>query len=398
MNFIIPAEGAVARVKLTRDRTRLIKQGYPWIFKDWLSELPRLPAGSRALVRDRDGSLIAYGMYDPNSPLAVRVCAIERERLDDDFIAKRLREALRIRTALFDSQTTGYRLLNGEGDGLPGLVCDRYGRFAVLKLDGEAPTGFWNVEAIAEWLIQNAGIRSVYLKYRAEEKSRGRMIEGELPESSIPFLEQGVSFQADIQQGQKTGFFFDQRENRGRIKQLAKGKSVLNLFGYTGGFSIYAGLGGASHVTTVDIAQPAIEEACRNWELNELPQTAHSAVAEDAFEYLAKAREAKSRWDLIVVDPPSFAPSERLVEKAKESYIALFTAALRVLSDGGVVALSSCSSHISSAMFLEICGAALSAARCRASVLGIHGQPADHPFPFVCTELQYLKFVLLQVR
>jgi 23S rRNA (cytosine1962-C5)-methyltransferase len=398
MKFILPSETAVVRLKLTRDRTRRIKQGYPWIYKDWLAETPSAPAGSRALVRDKDGTLLAYGMYDPNSPLTVRACAIEKERLDDAFIAQRLEGALRLRKELFKKDTTGFRLINGEGDGLPGLVCDLYGDCAVMKLDGDGPAGFWNVEGFAEWLSKHAGARSVFLKFRAEEKTRGQVVLGELPDSSKLFVENGIKFKADVVQGQKTGFFFDQRENRARIGALSKDRTVLNLFGYTGGFSVYAGAGGAKHVTTVDIAKPAIEDAHANWKLNELQEERHAGAALDVFEFLAQARETHQQWDLIIVDPPSFAPAERHVEKAKESYQKLFVSALKVLAGGGIIALSSCSSHIPMPLFMEICEASLSEARRRATVLGIHGQPADHPFPFVCTELQYLKFVLLQTR
>lgn len=398
MKFISPPDTSVVRLKLARDRTRQLKQGYPWIFTDWLVEAPRAPVGTRALVRDKDGTLIAFGMYDPGCPISVRVCALEKERLDDAFVAQRLEQALALRRGLFKKDTTGFRLINGEGDGLPGLVCDLYGDCAVLKLDGEGPAAFWNVEGFAEWLSKHAGVRTAYVKFRTEENSRGRIILGELPDPSIVFVEHGIRFAADIVHGQKTGFFFDQRDNRERVKTLARDKTVLNLFGYTGAFSVYAGMGGARHVTTVDLAKPAIDDARSNWKLNDLSDERHLGVAVDAFEFLAHAREKGQEWDMIIVDPPSFASAERHVEAAKESYRNLFVAALRVLSKGGVIALSSCSSHIPMSMFMEICAAALSESRRRAAVLGIHGQPMDHPFPFACTELRYLKFVLLTVH
>jgi 23S rRNA (cytosine1962-C5)-methyltransferase len=179
---------------------------------------------------------------------------------------------------------------------------------------------------------------------------------------------------------------------------LGKGRSVLNLFAYTGGFSVYAGVAGASDVTSVDLAKPAMEEAQRNWLLNGLSPALHHTSATDAFEFLEEARAAKRSWELVIVDPPSFAPAERHVQKALASYQALFVAALHVLASGGIVALSSCSSHVSLPMFFELIEAAVSKARRRAVVLGAHGQPTDHPFPLACPELQYLKFVLLKVR
>ena len=165
------------------------------------------------------------------------------------------------------------------------------------------------------------------MKYECDLSLR----EMEMPTQPVRFLENGLHFQANVVEGQKTGFFFDQRDNRARVRQLAKDRSVLNLFAYTGGFSIYAGCGGASHVTSVDLAKPAMEEAQRNWQLNGLPDAKHHVSASDAFEFLEKAKTAKRSWDLVVVDPPSFAPAERHVKAALASYQALFTAALHVL-------------------------------------------------------------------
>jgi 23S rRNA (cytosine1962-C5)-methyltransferase len=386
------------KVQLARDRTRMLKQGYPWIYRDWLREVPAAEMGSRALVRDKDGSLIAFGMYDPTGPLAVRVCAQEREMLDDALIASKLETAVASRRVLFDDRTNGFRLLNGEGDGVSGLTCDVYADHAVLKLDGDAPAAFWDVDGVAEWLSDRLSIEHVFLKFRSDAKTRGRAVRGAMPTQPVRFVENGLHFQANLVEGQKTGFFFDQRENRARIGQLAKDRSVLNLFAYTGGFSIYAGAAGAREVTSVDLAKPAIEDARANWALNELPADRHHAVAADAFAFLDEARAAKREWDLVIVDPPSFAPAQRHVEKAVASYQTLFASALQVLASGGIAALSSCSSHISPEMFFELVEAAMSKARRRATVLGVFGQPADHPFPLVCRELQYLKFLLLQVR
>ncbi|MCA1660405.1 MAG: class I SAM-dependent rRNA methyltransferase [Verrucomicrobiaceae bacterium] len=209
MSFILSPIHEPVRLKLARDRTRTLKRGYPWIYRDWLESLPAAPAGSRAIVKDRDGSLLAFGMYDPAGPLAVRVCAVEREKLDDALVLSRLEAALELRQTLFDEKTTGFRLLNGEGDSLPGLTCDLYADHAVLKLDGDAPAGFWNVEAVADWLHERLSIANVFLKYRSDAKTRGRAIRGEAPASPIRFLENGKHFQADIVKGQKTGFFFD---------------------------------------------------------------------------------------------------------------------------------------------------------------------------------------------
>lgn len=399
MSFILNPQREPVRLKLTRERTRMLKQGYPWVYRDWLKDLPPAPPGSRAMVRDKEGALLAFGMYDPTGPLAVRVCALEREKLDDDLIRAKLEAALALRRTLFDDdRTTGFRLLNGEGDGVPGLTCDLYADHAVLKLDGDAPAGFWNVDAVADWLGERLSIGNVFLKFRSDATSRGRPVRGTMPAEAIRFRENGLHFQANLVEGQKTGFFLDQRDNRARVGGLARGRSVLNLFAYTGGFSVYAGANGATSVTSVDLAKPAMQEAQRNWRLNDLPEDLHHTSAVDAFQFLEEARAAKRSWDLVIVDPPSFAAAARHVDKALASYQTLFASALGVLAAGGFAALSSCSSHVSPQMFLELTEAAVSKARRRATVLGIYGQPADHPFPLVCRELQYLKFLLLQVR
>lgn len=397
MNFILTQSQPLLHLKLARNRTRMLKQGYPWVYRDWLVEVPNAPRGTRAVIRDQRGDeVLGTGYFDPDSPLAVRLCAFEGQRLDDTFIRQQLGTALARRTTIASDRTNGYRMVNGEGDGLAGLVCDRYADHAVIKLDGAGPAAFWNPEAIADFLVKHGGVSSVYLKPRADQDGDGRVLCGELPEQ-VHFSEHGVRFRADLVHGQKTGFFFDQRENRQRIRQLARNRRVLNVFGYTGGFSVYAGVGGATQVTTVDIAKPAVSDAQYNWELNGLMGSAHQAIAADAFVFLEHARQSRERWDLIVVDPPSFASAQRHVEKAEESYARLFASALRVLEANGFIAFSSCSSHITAPMFLDICRAACSRARRRARVIAVYGQPEDHPFPLVCPELQYLKFVLLEV-
>ena len=338
MSLILTDRQEPVRLKLVRDRTRMLKQGYPWVYRDWLAETPRAAPGARAILYDRDGALLGFGLYDPTGPLAVRVCAIG-ERLDDALLNSKLDAAVGLRRMLLDERTNGYRLINGEGDGLPGLTCDLYGDHAVLKLDGDAPAGFWNVDALAEWLAERLGISDVFLKFRSDAPTRGRAVRGMPPAQPVRFLENGLHFAADLIQGQKTGFFFDQRDNRARIGRLAKDRSVLNLFAYTGGFSVYAGLSGATDVTSVDLAKPAIDDADRNWRLNDLPPDRHHAVAADAFAFLEDAKARKRSWDLVVVDPPSFAPAERHVVKATASYQSLFTAALHVLApDGTAVA------------------------------------------------------------
>jgi 23S rRNA (cytosine1962-C5)-methyltransferase len=312
-----------------------------------------------------------------------------------------MQHALHLRQKLFnipDSPTTGYRLFNGEGDGLPGLVCDVYGDTAVLQMDGDAPAAFWNPEGIASWLVEGSNVQNVFQRYRSRQQPQGRSLIGTPPHTPVSFLENGIHFTADLEKGQKTGFFLDQRQNRALIRTLAEEAHVLNLFGYTGGFSVYAGLGGAAHVTTVDTSSPALEAASHHWVLNGLPDSAHQSVASDAFDYLDTAvREGKS-WDLVILDPPSFASSEQTVERALNAYQKLIAPGATLTRPGGLLAAASCSSHVSLEAFLEACIEAISNARRRGIVLGVYGQPPDHPAPLVMPELRYLKFVVLRVE
>ena len=395
-------------LRLNRDLARTIKRGHPWVYADALRDLPRASSGTPAVLLDnKKGQPVAIGFYDPASPLAFRVCdATGLSKLDDRWAERRLREALTLRASLFDEQTTGeqprfkqttgYRLLNGEGDGAPGLVVDVYGSAAVMKLDGAGPCGFWNASEIANWLAEALSLNCVYER-RKERGTEGRVLVGSIPQQPVSFVEHGLKFTADLVKGQKTGFFLDQRENRHTIRHLARGRSVLNLFAYTGGFSVAAGCGGATQVTTVDLAKPAIDAAVDHWRLNALPESLHEPLAADAFVFLEEAARERRRWDIVVIDPPSFAPNQESIPKATTAYQSLIASGARVTSKGGLLAAASCSSHIDLTAFLAICEEGVSEARRRATVLGIHSQPGDHPTPLVLPEFRYLKFVLMRV-
>jgi 23S rRNA (cytosine1962-C5)-methyltransferase len=387
---------------LSRDLTRTLRRGHPWVFADALRERPPAPAGSLALLNDPRGRPLALGIYDPHPTLSFRVCRIlsgsrgEALELGDGWAEEHLARALRLRQALLPEDTTGYRLLNGEGDGLPGLVVDIYADSAVIRLDGGGPSGFWNIPGLAGWARRALNLRCVVERARGE--TGGCVVAGTAPTAPVAFLENGAWFTADVLHGQKTGFFLDQRDNRARVRGLAAGRRVLNLFGYTGGFSIYAGLGGAAHIVTVDSAAPALEEAERHWQLNGLPHRGHSIVAADAFEFLERANAEGRRWELVIADPPAFAQNQAGVPAALAAYRRLAGACAAATATEGWLCLASCSSHISQADFLSACAAGLGGAGRRAAVLGIHGQPFDHPTPLAMPEFRYLKFVLLRVE
>ena len=398
MSLIESASSPVV-LRLNRDLVRMIKRGHPWVYGDALRELPPAPAGSPAVLLDnRKGQPVAQGFYDCRCPVALRICETDPEvRLDDRWAEKRLRTAIDVRRLFLNSeQTTGFRLCNGEGDGLPGLVVDCYHDAAVLKLDGDGPNGFWNSAEIGNWLARERKLQCVYERPK-ERGAAGQVLWGTVPSDPIPFLEHGLRFTADLIRGQKTGFFLDQRDNRQLVRGWSQQLRVLNVFSYTGGFSVAAGIGKAAHVTSVDIAPAAIEVANHHWQMNGLADSSHTGIVADAFEYLAQAAAERQRWDLVILDPPSFAPNRESVPRAQMAYEQVIESGARVTATRGFLAVASCSSHIDLPMFLECCEEGISRARRRGTVLTIGGQPSDHPSPLALPEFRYLKFVLLRI-
>ncbi len=405
MHLILPEPSSTITLRLARDLVRVLKRGNPWVFREALRSCPDAPPGTPAVLLDnKRGQLVARGFYDPTSTLAFRACEVDNTdlSLNDEWATERFRRAWELRRRLFVPRmtealpTTAYRMFNGEGDGVPGLVVDVYGEIAVIKLDGAGPSRFWNAPGIGEWLAGQAGTRTVVERPR-ERGEVARVLCGEAPVEPVSFLENGVRFTADVLRGQKTGFFLDQRDNRRLIRRFAADQNVLNLFGYTGGFSVYAGLGGARHVTTVDIAAPAVEVASDHWQLNSLPPARHDAIVADAFEFLADACRRGRQWDLVISDPPSFAPSQAALAKALTAYENLASACVAVTTPHGVLALASCSSHVDMPAFLRAIEDGISAARRRATVLALHSQPPDHPTPLALPEFRYLKFVVMRI-
>lgn len=387
------------RLKLKRDLTKHIKRGNPWIFSDAVEKI-KSPEGSYVLLISHKNEILAHGYYSPNINLAFRMLNLGDKKFNDFEMVTRLKRAIQNKKHLLTLENKCFRLLNGEGDELPGIVADFYDGVVVMKLDGAAAEAFWNKQEIANYFMEQSEIpvKCVYYKRKNREEDKGSILAGEASNlEDLEFLEHGVKFRTNIIDAAKTGFFLDQRENRNFIRSVSKDKSLLNLFGYTGGFSVYAGLGGASKVTTVDIAPNAIKAAELNWEINLLSPEKHDAICEDAFEFVAEAHKSKKQWDIVITDPPSFAPNAKAVDTAREAYTKIFADSLRLVKDGGFFAASSCSGHISFEEFLEIVQEALSKSRRRGKVLLIKGQPEDHPFPFALPEMRYLKFVYLQV-
>lgn len=370
------------KIKLSRNLRRSIMRGHPWVYADAIVAPGSIKQAQLAQVLDNKDE-IAWGIYDPHSVLALRILSLEKAPPSQRFFEEKFTRAYELRSSLRSTQTNAYRLFNGEGDRLPGLVCDVYHQTAVLQLDGQGPSEFWDKDLIGQWLLKNTGCTSVTEKIRRQS--------GDF-DNEVLILENGVKFKVNLEKGQKTGFFLDQRDNREFVRQMSAGQSVLNLFSYTGGFSVYAGLGGAKKVASLDISKGALLLAEENWALNGLDPQLHTSLCVDVFEYLKNQTEL---WDHILVDPPSMAHAKEQKELAQAKYIELFAAAAKRVRAGGSLSLSSCSSHVGFEDFFKIIEEALSASRRRGQILRVSGQGLDHPFPHVCPELRYLKFVHL---
>lgn len=383
-------------VRLRKPLERSIRSGHPWIFRDALAPFSADP-GTPVQVQGKDGRFLARGIADAGA-IGVRVFTTEDEPLDARFFARRIETALQLRARIVPPATTGYRLLHGEGDRLPGVVCDRYGPYAVLKLDGEGVTT-WS-ERLSGWLrdaLSPLGVEGLLVRGRRKSTHPVTLAWGNAPPERCSIEEHGMQLLVDLWQGQKTGLFLDHRESRLRVRTLATGLRVLNLYGYTGGFSIAAGLGAASMVTTVDVAPGAIALAEEGWRLNGLAPERHVARCEDVPAAMAALTAQRARFDLIVADPPSFAPSAAAKEAALESYAALHHSALRLIESGGYYLAASCSSHITRDDFDATLREGTRRARRHTQVLERVGAPADHPRLLAFPEGDYLKVALLRV-
>jgi 23S rRNA (cytosine1962-C5)-methyltransferase len=327
----------------------------------------------------------------------VRVFTTRNEPLDGRLIGARIERAFALRARIVPKDTDAYRLLHGEGDRLPGITCDRYGEHAVLRLDGSAAQ-IWR-ERIASELrepLRALGVPSLLLRTEAKAQERAELVFGKAPLTEVVVREHGMKLCASLWRGQKTGLFLDHRESRRRVRELAAGLRVLNLYGYTGGFSVAAALGGAAHVVTVDSASPALALATRSFEENALDPGAHETHAADVFDFLGSAAQRSQRFGLVIADPPSFAPSERSKDKALQAYAALHQAGLSVLAPDGYYLAASCSSHVDRDAFEASLREGARRARRVLQVLERWGAPADHPRLLAFPEGDYLKVTLMR--
>lgn len=396
---------AVPRVTLAKNLARSVRGGHPWLYRDAVRPPPvPLADGVVIAVATRDGRILGRGYWAATTPLAVRMLTTNAQEDIEAVVPVRLQAALQRRLNVLDRAATNtFRWVHGEADLLPGVHLDVYDRYASLRFDGPGARAFYR-HLPAQ--VMEAG-RVLDLQAVVERVPRGRTdatgedpdagaraLVGQLPEGTIEVRENGLRFGVDLRHGQKGGLFLDQRDNRARVGAMARGRRVLNLFGYTGGFSVYAAAGGARETTTVDLAKAAISAAEDNFRRNGLATDAARFVAGDAFRFLAAAASAGERWDLVVSDPPSFAPNRRAMREAESAYRRLHRMCTAVLAPGGILCAASCSSHFGAEAFLASVEAGARDAGRRFHLKEMHEAGVDHPTIDAFPEGRYLKFVV----
>lgn len=342
-----------------------LKQGHPWLFEDAIRQQNHDgDAGDIAVIFDRNNRFLAVGLYDPHSPIRVKVLQHNQPAtINADFLHNRIASAIVHRRPLNQSDTNAYRLIHGENDSLPGLIVDRYAQTLVIKLYTAAWVPYLHTILDALTHLQPATSRILRLSRNIAPilaplgLTDGALIDGDPITTPIQFLENGLHFQADVISGHKTGFFFDHRDNRQRTRNLTKNHRVLDVFAYSGGFSVYAAAGGASSVTSVDVSAPALEAARINMQLNtHLPDVAkcdHRIICEDAFTALQSLADDNQRFDVVIVDPPSFAKSAAEIDRALTAYRSLTRLALAVTESHGQLIMASCSSRVTASAFFD---------------------------------------------
>lgn len=347
---------------------RAIRRGHPWVFDGSIRTQSHGGAsGDLAVIFDRNRRFLAIGLYDPDSPIRIRILHQGTPNtIGPDFFLETILAAASRRQSIDSERTTAFRMLYGEGDGLPGLVIDKYGTTLVMKIYTAAWIPWLN-QLVAATVSAVDTERIVLRISRAIGKRLpsglddldGTTLHGPNLPGTVRFLENNLLFEADVFHGNKTGFFLDQRDNRSIAERLAKGRRVLNMFAYTGAFSLYVARGGAVEVTSVDVSGPALRAAQKNFALNQenaaIASVQHTTIQGDAFESFERFVDARRSFDMVIVDPPSFAAREAQVPAALNAYRRLIGLALQVLDPLGVLVMASCSSRIGADAFFELC-------------------------------------------
>lgn len=375
-----------------------MRAGHPWIFGGAVRNLDLVKqAGDVVEVRSADDAFLGRGYANPACGIAVRMLTAKPESIDAEFVARRLATALELRRSLLGEATDAFRLLNGEGDQLPGIIADVYGSAVVLQCltAGAVRLKPLLLDALQALLQPRCVYERSAGAVRREEglENEEGLVCGDLPSMPLTVRENGLQFLVDLREGQKTGFFLDQRDSRALLRQMARGREVLNTFAYTGAFSVYAAAGGARQVVSVESSPRAVELARLNWAAN--PSAAeHEVVAADVFDFL---RQTQRQFDILVLDPPALVKRRHDVNRGARAYKDLHLWALKRARPGGLLLTFSCSQHVPAELFWKIVHGAASDAGRSVQALRWLGPGIDHPVLLAHPEGAYLKGLLLRV-
>ncbi|MBR1924131.1 MAG: class I SAM-dependent methyltransferase [Ruminobacter sp.] len=395
-----------AKIILHETREKSLKRRHPWIFSKAVREVVNPPEnGADIDIYAADGSFLARASYSPNSQIRARVWSFNaEEKIDQQFFERKIREAAEARTLMLEETgMSACRLVDAESDGLPGLIIDRYNNFLVLEV----------LSAGAEYHLKDitSALRNIYpddniyersdVEVRTKEglESRKGVIYGEEPPEELAIKENGgMQILVNIKEGHKTGYYLDQRDNRAALSKYCKGKSVLNCFSYTGGFSLYALRGRAKSVANVDVSQKALDIAKKNIVLNHLDPGRVKFIREDVFAFLRKEKKAGHTYDVIVLDPPKFAESKSQLDKACRGYKDINMIAASIINPGGYLMTYSCSGHMTPDLFQKVVADALLDAGRDGQIVEFLTQASDHPVALPYPEALYLKGLVVRIK
>ena len=388
------------KLVLKPGREKSLKRRHPWVFSGAVAKVTGQPeSGETIEIHSSDGEFLAVAAYNPQSQITARVWDWKRREIDAVFFEERIAQAVALRAELLPGRHSA-RLVHAESDGLPGVVIDRYGGVVVVQLSSAGAMRWRDV--ITEAIEAIIKPRTLFERSDADVlalegmQPRTGLLSGTAPPPDVVIDEAGAKFEIDVPHGHKTGFYLDQRANRLRVRELAGKREVLDCFAYTGGFTVNALAGGAAKVTAVDSSGPALELLKRNVALNKLP--AAECIEGDVFQLLRKMRDQARCFDLIVLDPPKFAPTSAHAEKASRAYKDINLLAFKLLRPGGLLFTFSCSGGVSRELFQKIVAGAAVDARVDAQIVGHLSAGADHPVALNFPEGEYLKGLVCRVE
>lgn len=389
-------------VKLKPVAERSVKKGHPWIFSDSIEKVNKKgkPGDIAILFDQRRNKPFAIGLYDPFSPIRIKVIHKEGPaNIDGTFFENKIHKAFNIRKELRTKNINAYRLIFGENDGMPGLIVDIYNKVGVVKVYSSIWLPY--LDLLFPIIAKTTSLNAIVIRWSRKLQdietpyTEGEVVYGNLENSQVKFTEYGVHFETDVILGHKTGFFLDHRENRYKVGKLSKNKTVLDVFSYAGGFSIHALSGGAKEVTSLDFSKQALELAKHNASLN--PHSGiHQTIAGDAFEELQKLINEKKKFDVVVIDPPSFAKSKKEQNIAKKKYAQLAEMGVALTKKNGILLLASCSSRITKDELLQIHSECFKQLKVDYTLIETTSHAIDHPIGF--EEGEYLKSAYYKIR